>query len=121
MSRFPGGLKGKEAQPWFDASFDKPVIVFDHVVEVLDLPQFTGVGKSPLFFQPLEGFWIDCIFIDSDHARRHGVRRGKRFREEAFGRLRITSWTQEELERVSLGICCARFDEVFREDEPDDT
>ena len=36
----PGGLKRKEAQSGFDASFDKAVILLDDVVEVLDLPQF---------------------------------------------------------------------------------
>ena len=53
MSRVPGGLKGKEAQPGFDTSFDEAVILFDDVVEILDLPQFTAVGKSPLVFQSL--------------------------------------------------------------------
>ena len=48
MSRVPGGLKGKETQPGFDASFDEPMILFDNVVEVFDLPQFDCLGSAPI-------------------------------------------------------------------------
>ncbi len=40
LQRVPSGLKGKKAPPGFDASFDEAMILFDEVVEVLDLPQF---------------------------------------------------------------------------------
>src|SRR5205807_6815461 len=40
LSRVPSGLKGKKAQPGFDASLDEAMVLFDDVVEVLDLPQF---------------------------------------------------------------------------------
>jgi hypothetical protein len=36
----PRALKGKEGQPWFDQPFDEPMILFDQVVSVFDLPQF---------------------------------------------------------------------------------
>ena len=42
----PRRLERKETQPWFDASFDEAMILFDDVVEVLDLPQFTGVWNG---------------------------------------------------------------------------
>ena len=95
----PSGLKGKEAQPWFDASFDEPMILFDDVVEILDWPQFTAVGKSPLVFQLLKGFWIGGVFIHRDHTRRGGMRRSQRFGEEAFRRLSISCGTEQKFQR----------------------
>ena len=77
------------------------MILFDNVVRELDLPQFTSVGNGSLFFQLLEGFWVRGVFIHRDDARRHSVRRGKRFGEKAFGRFGIACRAQEELERVA--------------------
>jgi hypothetical protein len=73
------------------------VILFDHGVQVFDLPQFTSVGNSSLFFQFLEGFWVRGVFIHRDDARR----RGKHFGAKAFGRFGIACRTQKELERVA--------------------
>ena len=84
------------------------MILFDDVVEVLDLPQFTGVGNSPLFFQLLEGFWIGCVFINGDDPRSGGMRSSQRFREEAFGCLGIACRAQQELERVADAESTAR-------------
>jgi hypothetical protein len=80
---------------------DEPVILFDDIVEIFDLPQFTVVGNISLFFQLLKGFWIGGVFIYRDHARKHGMRRGKRFGEKSFGRFGISCRAQEELERVA--------------------
>jgi hypothetical protein len=63
--------------------------LFDNVVEILDLPQFTRLGKGSLLFQFFERFWIGGVFIDWNDARRHGVRRGERFGEKALGRVGI--------------------------------
>ena len=35
----PRALERKEAQPRFDASFDVPMVLFDDVVQILDLPR----------------------------------------------------------------------------------
>ena len=83
------------------------MILFDDVVQVLDLPQFTGVGKGLFLLQFVESLWIGRIFIDSDHTRGGGMRRSQRFREKALRRFAIACHTQEELERVSLRIHCA--------------
>jgi hypothetical protein len=52
MSRVPCGLKGKEAQPWFDASltrgWDEAVILFDNAVQELDQDvSSTALGRIP--------------------------------------------------------------------------
>ena len=42
----PGALHRKEAQSRIDASFDEAVILFDDIVEILDLPQATAQTDS---------------------------------------------------------------------------
>ena len=39
----PCRVKRKEAHAWFNQSFDEAMVLFDKVVEVLALPQFTGI------------------------------------------------------------------------------
>ncbi len=100
----PRALERKEAQPRFDASFDEAVILFDDVVQVLDLPQFTRFWNDALGFELTDGLGIGRIFIDRDHTRGGGMRRSQRFREEAFGRFGITGGTEQKFQGVALRI-----------------
>src|SRR5258708_5825105 len=90
----PGRLERKEAHAWFDQSFDESMVLFDQVVEIFALSEFTRYGKNPCCLQFLDGFGVRCIFIDGDDARCHGVGSPERFREKALGRLGITSSAQ---------------------------
>jgi hypothetical protein len=85
------------------------MILFDNIVQVLDLPQFTPFWNGSFRLQFALGLWIGGVFIDGDHARSGGMRRSQRFREEAFGRLRIACRAQEELERVADAESTARY------------
>jgi len=78
-------LNEKKAQPSLNASFDKAVILFNQIVEILALSQFTGNGKPSCCFQFVKGFGIGCVFIDRNHARSHRVGGAKGFREKLFG------------------------------------
>jgi hypothetical protein len=84
LQRVPWGLKRKEAQPCFEASFTEAMILVNDVVEIVDLPQFTEVGNGSLRLQFVEGLERGRIFVDSDHPRGGGVRRSQRFCEAAF-------------------------------------
>ena len=65
------------------------MVLFDQVVAILTLPEFTRSGKIACCFHFLESFWIGCIFIDRDDARSHGVGSLKRFREKTLHGLGI--------------------------------
>jgi hypothetical protein len=80
------------------------MILLDEVVEIVTLPQFTSVWQNPLRFELLECLWIGWAFINGDDARSVGMRRSKRFREEAFGCLSISCGTEEKFQSVSLRI-----------------
>ncbi|EFH82566.1 hypothetical protein Krac_3387 [Ktedonobacter racemifer DSM 44963] len=56
-------LKGKEAHPWFRQPFDESMVLFNLVVEILTLPEFTRGCKNPFGFQFVEGFGIRRVFI----------------------------------------------------------
>jgi hypothetical protein len=60
------------------------MILFDEIVEVFTLPQFTRVWQNPFRFQFLESFWIGWVFINGNDSRSAGMGRSKRFREEAL-------------------------------------
>ena len=92
---FHAGSKEKKPRTWFDTPFDKALILFNNVIQVLDLPQFTGVGNDSFRLQFLEGLWIGDIFIVIDHTRGGGMRRSQRFREKALRRFCIACWTQD--------------------------
>jgi hypothetical protein len=100
----PRALHRKEAQSRFDASFDEAVILFDDVVEILDLPQFTGVGNGSLCFQLTDGLGIGRICIDRDHTRGGAMRRSERFREAGFGCFGIAGGTEPKFQGVALRI-----------------
>ena len=52
LERSPCRLKGKEAHPWLDESFDEAMVLLDQVLQVFDLPQFDRFGKHPAGFEP---------------------------------------------------------------------
>ncbi len=69
----PRTLKRKEAHPRLDESFDKAMILFDQIVEILALPQLTPFWNGSLRLQLLKSLWIGRVFVDRDDARNHGV------------------------------------------------
>jgi len=45
------------------------MVLFDQVIKVLDVPQFTAFRKEFSGFELGNGFRIDRVFIGSDHTR----------------------------------------------------
>jgi hypothetical protein len=74
LQRSPRGFQRKESQPWFDQSFDEPMILFHNVIEIVHLTQFTAFWNSALGLQLLERFGIRRVFVNRDHPGNYGVR-----------------------------------------------
>ena len=49
------------------------MILFDDVVEIFNLPQFTGVGIGSFRLQFVEGLWIGRVFLVIDYTRGGGM------------------------------------------------
>ncbi len=64
----------KKPIPGFVNRLMRTMILFDQVVEVLPLSQFTRIGKIPCSLQFLYSFRVGCVFVDGDDARCHCMR-----------------------------------------------
>lgn len=96
----PGCLEGEKAHSWLCKTFDKAVILFGEVVEVLHLPQFAAFRDDLLGFELLEGLWIRGILVHIDHTKGYRMSGSERFVEKTLRRLGITCRTQPEIKRV---------------------
>ncbi len=100
----PRSLERKEAHPKLYQPFQEAMILFDEVVEIFALSQFTRLWHDPFRFQLLESFGIGRVFINCDDVRSAGMRCSKRFREETFGCLSISGGTEQKFQSVSMRI-----------------
>jgi hypothetical protein len=82
----------KKPIPSFTSRFMRAMVLLDEVVEILPMPQFTGIWHGPSAFSSLSRSWIGRVFINGDDSRSAGMRRSKRFSEEAFGRVMHFWW-----------------------------
>ena len=92
----------KKPIPGFTSRLMRAMVLLNDSVEILPLPQFARAWHDLFRFQFLESLRIGCVFIDRDDARSAGMSRGKRFREEAFGRSCISDGTEQKLQGASL-------------------
>jgi hypothetical protein len=40
-----GGSEGEESQPCFDQTFDEPMVLFDHIVQIFDWSGLASLGQ----------------------------------------------------------------------------
>ena len=80
------------------------MILFNHIIEVFDLPQFTLFRDESCHFQFNECLWIGRIFVDSDHPWLARMGGSEGFEKEALGCFSIAGWTEEEFQRVPQRI-----------------
>ena len=84
--------KEKKPIPNLTSRLMRAMILLGEVIEILPLPEFTRAWHDSFRFQFLESLWIGRVFIHGDDSRNVGMRRSKRFREEAFGRVTHLVW-----------------------------
>jgi hypothetical protein len=90
----PGRLERKEAHSWFDQSFDESMVLFDKIVQIFALSEFTRDGKNPRGLQFLESFGVRSIFIDGDDAGVTVWEAPNAFAKKRLAEWRITSSVQ---------------------------
>lgn len=94
-------LSGKPHHPRLRYPFDEAMVLLNQGIEVLDLPQLTTFRDDSRCFEFIECFGVSSMFVHVDHPWSTALRGGKRFEQEAFGRFRISGWTEQEIERIS--------------------
>ena len=80
------------------------MILFNQIVQIFALSEFTWLWKKPFRFQLIEGFGICSVLVDRNHAGSYSVAGIECSQEEPFGRLRISFGAQKKLQGVSLRI-----------------
>src|SRR5450631_1277378 len=81
----------------FHPSFDRSMILFQYVVQVLDRPVPTTPRQELFLFQRGDRRFIDGCFVGVDDTGLEMRRIAQRLAEEAFGRLRIAQGRQQEV------------------------
>src|SRR3954447_730430 len=67
------------------------MILLNHVVEVLDGPQFTMLGESTFLLELLDCFRVSRVAVDVDDPRRDCIRGMQCLAEETLSCLSVTS------------------------------
>jgi hypothetical protein len=80
------------------------MVLFDQIIEILDLPQFTRFSNASCHLEIMQRFGIRSVCVPVDHPWLRGMRGSKGFHKEAFGSFTISGRAQQEVERVSFRI-----------------
>jgi len=94
LQRAPGRCKRKEPESWLDETLEKAVVLFDDVVEIFHLPQFTAEWKDTLGFHLTQGFGIGGVFVDGNHAGDHRMSGLQRLLKKLLGGLSVARGAQ---------------------------
>jgi hypothetical protein len=89
--------EGSKAQPRIHTAFDKPVILFYHVIKVLALSELTDFWKYSIVLKDVEGRWVGGVLVHSDDARKHRMACVQYLPEELFSSVSITAGAQHEV------------------------
>jgi len=82
----------KKPIPGFVSRLMRTMVLFDEIVKIFALPEFTRDGKNPCCLQFLERFRVCRVFVDCDHARSHRMEGPDSFPEKALGSWLCKFW-----------------------------
>jgi len=54
-------------QPRIHETFHKPMILFDHIIQILALSEPTGLWEGAVLLEGVEGRWVRGVLVDGDH------------------------------------------------------
>lgn len=96
--------KRSKPQPMVDAAFDKPMILFHDIIQILILSESAGFWDGPLLLKNLERWGVRRIVFDGDDTREGHMARAQDFTEKPRCGLAVSSYAQHEVDGVPLGI-----------------
>src|SRR5271165_5105777 len=85
-------------------ALDRPMILFQNVVEILHRSMPAILLQSLLGFEPHDGRWITGVLVGVDYPRRRMVRSAQRFGEKALGRRCVAFGPEKEVDRRPGGV-----------------
>ena len=87
-----------------DPTLDRPVILFQNIIEVLHRSMSAVLLQSALGIELHDGWWIRGVAVGVDHPRRGIVRSAQRFCEKALGRDRVLLSREEKIQGRSARV-----------------
>ena len=84
LSCSPSCLEREKAHPRFCQTFDEAMVLFNEIVEVFHLSQFTACGKMFFCLKRVECFGVGGVFVHVDDTRSHGMSGGKGCKKEVL-------------------------------------
>src|SRR4051794_24126329 len=84
-----GRPEAAEAKPWSDQTFQAPVVLFQYVIEVLDLAQPRASPQLTVVLHLRHRARVGRVLVYRDGARVHRVRLLQRLAEEALRGRRV--------------------------------
>src|SRR3954454_3944561 len=82
--------KGFEPQHRTNSLLDKPMILFDNVIEIVNLSYLDAFRNPFLLFQLLNGDWIGWVHINCYDTRIRNMKRPQSFLEKALCSLLVS-------------------------------
>ena len=85
-------------------AFDRPVILFQNIIEVLHLSMPAILLQSLLGFEPHDGWWIADVLVGVDDPQRRMVLSAQGLGEKSLGRCCVAFSRQKEVYRRPAGV-----------------
>ena len=85
-------------------ALDRPMILFQNVVEILHRSMPAILLQSLLGFEPHDGRWITGVLVGVDYARRRIVFSAQGFAEKALSRCCVAFSREKEVDRRTAGV-----------------
>src|SRR5215212_9651997 len=104
LKRTPRRVKGSEALTGSDPPFDGSMILFNNIIQIADGSTATPATEFAGLLQLCDDLRIRRVSIHIDHPRPGMARRTQCLLKEAFGRSRVPSGAQEEVDGRTCGI-----------------
>ena len=90
LSCLPCGLKREKAHPRLRQALEKAMVLLDEIAPILDLPQFTSLGKLAFCFQFSTCFGGGGVFIHVHDSWQARMRGGEGCEQELLGSFRVS-------------------------------
>ena len=87
-----------------DPTLDRPVILFQDVIEILHGAVFAVVGQIACGLEHGNGWWISGVLVAIDHPRRGVVLTAQGLSQKALSRCCIAFSREKEVDRCTAGV-----------------
>jgi hypothetical protein len=105
--RAPSSPEGAKMLTRAHPAFDRPMILFQNIVQILHRSMPAILGQSALGFELYDGSQVSGVLVGVDHPRSRMVRTSQGFGQKALGGRGVALGRKKEVDGRPIGIHCA--------------